>query len=123
MVATRRIIGAKLTDKGILDMIEEVEELRLVNEFLDDEDATRGLVLLRKVIKKPDVPRSEVQEVINELQAIATQCQIKGKFYIVLKPGKSGSDEYKRKHLYLTMQEALESLVAALKYTARPHQF
>jgi hypothetical protein len=47
------------------------------------------------------------------LQAIAAQCQIKGKYYQVYSTGQEAS---KKKNMYYTVAAEIDKLVAALKY-------
>lgn len=104
---------------GTLESIEEVEEFVKINEFMDDEEVKEALQLVRKSIKKPDVPQEKVSEVIYKLQGLATQFQIVASFYKTIGYGAARTEAGYKRNLYASLADSIDKLVAALKYQAR----
>ena len=104
---------------GTLDEIEEVEEFVKIYNFMDDEEVGEALKLVRKSIRKPDVPAEKVSEVIYKVQGLATQFQIIAAFYKTIGYGSAKTEAGYKRNLYSSLADALDKLVAALKYQAR----
>lgn len=104
---------------GTLESIEEVEEFVRIRDFMDDEEVEEALQLVRKSIKKPDVPPEKVSEVIYKIQGLATQFQIIASFYKTIGYGAAKTEAGHKRNLYASLADALDKLVAALKYQAR----
>lgn len=104
---------------SVLELVSKVDEFVAVSEIFDDEDLDSALGSIVKLIMKPDVPPQAAMTLITKLQAISCKLQIQASYYKnVLKPA-PGTIEYKKKNLCFTLSEALNALVAALKYNIR----
>jgi hypothetical protein len=102
----------------MLDKMDNIEEFVKIAEFLDnDQDVIDALQMIRKCIKKPDIPASSVNSNIVKLQGLSSQFRLLGKFYYKL--AERGSETTQKKDMYMTLHAATEDLVAALKYLAR----
>jgi len=107
-----------LTDGNFLDKIDEVEEFVKIAEFLDNRpDVIEALAMIRRMVKKPDVPPASAVVIVAKLQALSSQFRLLGKFYFKL--AEKNSETTKKKEMYLTLHQATEDLVAAVKYLAR----
>lgn len=107
-------------DSGILEQVEQLKELNGMHEFLQDEEFDRFLEIVLKCIRKPDVPASNVESLITELQAISAKFAVYLAFYKNV--GTSEADARKRKDTYYTLRDSCNSLVDALKYVAKARQ-
>jgi len=93
------------------------QELREVTNFLDDQEVDAALAAIANIVIKPHIPGNAAVPLILQLQAISAHCAIKYKYYYTI--GKNGSDERYKKELYLTLRDALDRLVDALKYVIK----
>lgn len=107
-------------DRGILEQVEELRELKAMHEFLQDEEFDRLLEVVIKCLRKPDTLPSNVEQVILELQAISTKFAIYIAFYKNV--GTKNDDARKRKDTYYTLRDATNNLVDAMKYVAKARQ-
>jgi hypothetical protein len=107
------------TDKSILEYISEVDELLEVSKFLEDKQIDEALGLLVKLVQKPDIPGQVATKCIVQLQAISAICAMRASYYKNIVGPKAGTDEYRKKNLYFSLHEALNEVVAAVKYNIR----
>ena len=108
-----------MSDDSILELVSKVDEFMELHNIFNDEDLDSALSTVVKLISKPDIPPQAALVLITKLQAIAVKFHIQASYYKnVLKP-KINSIEYQKKNMYFTMHEALNDLVAALKYNIR----
>lgn len=101
----------------LLTLISEVTEMNDIHSFMGDEALDEALGAIIKLIMKPDVPAGVAPGLIVKLQAIAAKCAIMARYYTSYE--NKGPENVKRKNTYYTMNEALDRLVDALKYSAR----
>jgi hypothetical protein len=94
-----------------IDMINGLSEIA---DFMDDEELTKALVMVSKLILKPDIPLNVATLEIVRLQAIAAKMSFKATWMTNVDKG-----DRAKKNIYYTAAEAINSLVAALKYIIR----
>ena len=91
-----------------------VNGLSEIAEYMDDEELTTALVMIAKLIIKPDVPMNIATVEIVRLQAIAAKMSLKATWMANVDKSDGG-----KKNLYYTAAESINNLVSALKYITR----
>jgi hypothetical protein len=98
-------------EKTTIDMINGLSEIA---DFMNDEELTTALTFIAKLIIKPDIPLNVATVEIVRLQAIAAKMAFKATWMVNVDKG-----DRAKKNIYFTAAEAINELVAALKYIAR----
>lgn len=98
-------------NKTTIDLVNGLAE---INEYVDDDDLTHALVMISKLILKPDIPLSVATMEIVRLQAIAAKMSFRATWMANVDKG-----DRAKKNIYFTAASAINDLVAALKYIAR----
>lgn len=91
-----------------------VNGLAEIADFMDDNELTEALVFIAKLILKPDIPAQVATIEIVRLQAIAAKMAFKATWMVNVDKG-----DRAKKNIYFTAAEAINDLVAALKYIIR----
>lgn len=102
---------------NVIEAVSEITEFNELSEYMQDPDLDAAMELIIKLIAKPDVPASKAPEIITRLQAIAAKLSIMARYYTTFEKGPEAS---KKKNVYYTTAEAIDKLVAAIKYNMRP---
>ena len=106
-------------EKTVVEYISDIDELLEVSNFINSEQVDQALGTIVKIVQKPDIPPQAAAGLIVKLQAISSVCAVQAAYYKNLKPGKAGTEEYKRKNMYYSLHEAINELCQALKYLCR----
>lgn len=104
---------------SILELVSSVTEFNDMHEFMDDESLDEALAIIVKLSMQPDVPPAKALILIVQLQAFSAKFQMLANHYTTLSPGRSGTDNNKKKNVYYSASDTLDKLVSALKYTVR----
>lgn len=102
-----------ITNEQALDLIEDLEEYTQVNTYMDDEDVTKILGYVRRLIAKPDVPAVHAPVLVTQLEALSANFAIMATFHMTIKK------DTKRKNMYYTLRDKTKDLADAVKYLAR----
>jgi len=94
--------------------IEMVNGLSEIAEFMEDDELTEALIMIAKLIIKPDIPLQVATIEIVRLQAIAAKMSFKATWLTNVDKG-----DRAKKNIYYTAATAINDLVAALKYITR----
>lgn len=94
--------------------IEQINDLYKISEYMEDEQLTKSLEFITKLIFKPDIPLNVASVEIVRMQAIAAKMALQASWLTNV----DKSDRAK-KNLYYTTAEELDKIVAALKYLIR----
>lgn len=94
--------------------IDKINGLSEIAEFMQDEELTTALTMVAKLILKPDIPINVATIEIVRLQAIAAKMSFKATWMTNVEKG-----DRAKKNIYYTAAEAVNDLVAALKYITR----
>ena len=94
--------------------LEMVNGLADIADFMEDEELTTALVMIAKLITRPDIPLNVATVEIVRLQAIAAKMSFKATWMTNVDKG-----DRAKKNIYYTAAEAVNNLVAALKYITR----
>lgn len=108
-----------MEDEHPLQTVDRVAEFNAINDFMQDEQVDKALELVVKLITKPEIAAAKAPKVIVLLEALAAKFAILAMYYTQYEKGKAGSEESKRKSTYYTVEEAMHSLSAAVKYSAK----
>ena len=98
-------------NKSTLEMVNGLAEIA---DFMQDEELTQALTMVAKLILKPDIPLNVATLEIVRLQAIAAKMSLKATWMVNVDKG-----DRAKKNIYFTAAEAINDLVAALKYITR----
>jgi hypothetical protein len=94
--------------------IEMVNGLSEIADFMEDDELTEALIMIAKLIIKPDIPLQVATIEIVRLQAIAAKMSFKATWLTNVDKG-----DRAKKNIYYTAATAINDLVAALKYITR----
>lgn len=94
--------------------IEQINGLAEIAEYMQDEELTAALTMVAKLILKPDIPLNVATVEIVRLQAIAAKMSFKATWLTNVDKG-----DRAKKNIYYTAADAINDLVAALKYITR----
>lgn len=105
------MVEQKETNKTTLTMVNGLAEIA---DYMNDDELTEALVFIAKLILKPDIPAQVATIEIVRLQAIAAKMAFKATWMVNVDKG-----DRAKKNIYFTAAEAINDLVAALKYIIR----
>jgi hypothetical protein len=108
-----------MSEDNTLELISTVTEFNDLHEYLMDEGLDEALALVVKLVMKPDVTGFALPALIVKLQAYSARFQVLAVTYSTIKKDRAGTLNNNKKNIYYSMYEALDKLVAALKYSAR----
>lgn len=91
-----------------------VNGLSEIADFMNDEELTQALTFIAKIIVKPEIPLNVATIEIVRLQAISAKMAFKATWMVNVDKG-----DRAKKNIYFTAHEAINDLVAALKYIIR----
>lgn len=94
--------------------IEQINDLYKVSEYMEDDQLTKALEFITKLIFKPDIPLSVASVEIVRMQAIAAKLALQASWLTNV----DKSDRAK-KNLYYTAAAELDKVVASLKYLVK----
>ena len=97
--------------KTTIDMVNGLSEIA---DFMNDEELTQALTFIAKIIVKPEIPLNVATIEIVRLQAISAKMAFKATWMVNVDKG-----DRAKKNIYFTAHEAINDLVAALKYIIR----
>jgi hypothetical protein len=100
-----------VTDKSTL---EEINDLYNIAEYMQDEELTKALEFIAKLILKPDIPLSVASMEIVRMQAIAAKLSLQARWMTNVDKGNTA-----KKNLYYTTAAELDKVVASLKYLVK----
>jgi hypothetical protein len=100
-----------VTDKSTL---EEINDLYNIAEYMHDEELTKALEFIAKLILKPDIPLSVASMEIVRMQAIAAKLALQARWMTNVDKGNTA-----KKNLYYTTAAELDKVVASLKYLVK----
>jgi len=100
----------------LVDAIEK-EWAREVKEYMDDEDLSKTLDLIVKIIAKPNVPPQQVAILCTQLEAYAIKFRLMFVGYMSYKKGTTEANM--KKNHYKELYTGLDRLVDSLKYLVK----
>lgn len=108
-----------MADENPLTQVSEISQAwaELAKEFMEDEEFSKTLDFVIKIIAKPNVPQQQVAGVIVQLQAYAVKFRIQYGAHMSYLKGTDGASA--KKNLYKYLYDGIENLVDALKYLVR----
>jgi hypothetical protein len=108
-----------MEEKNTLELVSLITEFNDLSEYMKDDQLDTALSRVVKLVMKPDIPASAAPRLIVELQALSTKFALLAAYYATIAKGPSGSVNANKKNVYYSTKEAINSLVDALKYSAR----
>lgn len=101
-------------EKTILEYVSDVTELAKISAFMEDPVVDEAMGYVVKLSVKNSVPGQAVAPLVVKLEALAGQCALKAKYYMVW--SKTEKDAGPKKNTYLTLEDALHNLANAIKH-------
>ena len=95
----------------------EKEWAKEVKEYMDDEDFSKTLDLVVKVIAKPNIPQQHVAILCTQLEAYALKFRLMFVGYMSYKKGTTEANM--KKNHYKELYTGLDRLVDSLKYLVK----
>lgn len=92
-------------------MIEKIDDLYQIAEYMDDDELKNALEFIAKVILKPDLPVQVAALELVKLQAIGAKCAMKATYMANV-----DKSDRPRKNMYYTASAEIDKLVSSLKY-------
>lgn len=108
-----------MSDDSVLELVSTVTEFNDLHEYLQDDGLDEALALVVKLVMKPDVVGAALPSLIVKLQAYSARFQILAVTYTTIKKDRAGTVNNNKKNIYYAVYDALDKLVAALKYSTR----
>jgi hypothetical protein len=103
-------------EASTVEILNKVSGFSDISEFMEDKELTNTLVLVAKLIAKPDVNPAAAAQLIVQLQSYSAKFAMLAAWYANVK-----KDDRSKKNIYYSAREAVDKLVDALKYMARSH--
>jgi hypothetical protein len=100
--------------ENTVDILNSITQFNDISEYMQDEELTKVLVVVTKLIANPDVPPAKATLLITQLQAYSSKFAMLAAWYSHVK-----KDDRAKKNMYYTAREAVDKLVDALKYNVR----
>ena len=92
-------------------MLNQIDDLYKIAEYMDDKEIQDALEFVAKVILKPDIPIEVVSRELVKLQAIGAKCAMKATYMANV-----DKSDRPRKNLYYTASAEIDKIVSSLKY-------
>lgn len=108
---------ATITGENLMELLEEIQEISSVSDFMKDENVDQALAQCVKIIAKPDIPPQVASVLIVKLSAMCAVFRVKAKNYMLVE--KDAPNSSQKKNMYLTLADAIQELVNSLKYVTR----
>ena len=105
-----------MTEKPVIELVSELTEFNDIKQYMNDPDLDYALDLIIKLIAKPDVPSTKAPDLIVKMQSLSAKFAMMSRYYTTFEKGGENS---KKKNVYYTAEEAIDKLVAALKYSMK----
>jgi hypothetical protein len=97
-----------------VELLNKVTQFNDISEYMNDEELTKALVIVAKLISNPDLPPAKATLLITQLQSYSAKFAMLAAWYSHVK-----KDDRAKKNMYYAMREAVDKLVDALKYNVR----
>ena len=97
-----------------VELLNKLTSFNDMSEYMNDEEFTKTLTTVAKLIVNPDIPPAKATLLITQLQAYSAKFAMLAAWYSHVK-----KDDRSRKNMYYAMREATDKLVDALKYNVR----
>jgi hypothetical protein len=94
--------------------LEQVGDLYQIAEYMEDEELTKAIEFVAKIILKPDIPLAVISIELVRMQAISAKLALRATWMANV----DKSDRAK-KNMYYTAAEQLNLLCQTLKYSIR----
>lgn len=100
-----------MSDKSTL---EAVDGLYKIADYMNDEELSKALEFIAKLILKPDIPFNIASVEIVRMQAIAAKLALEASWMTNV-----DKSDRSKKNLYYTAAAEIDKVVASLKYLVR----
>jgi hypothetical protein len=105
-----------MTDKTTVELLNDVAGFLDMSEYMSDEEFTKSLALVAKLIANPDIPPAKAQVLLLQLQSYSVKFAMLATWYANVK-----KDDKSRKNMYYSIRDSIDRLCDALKYMTRSY--
>ena len=95
-------------------MLEQINDLYKIADYMDDDELTRALEFVAQVILSKDIPVQNLSVHLVKLQAIGFKMAMQATWLANVDKG-----DRARKNLYYTASEQINNLCQAIKYSLK----
>jgi hypothetical protein len=103
-----------MNEKTTVELLNDVNEFSNMSEYMKDEEFTKTLVLVAKLIANPDIPPAKAQILLLQLQSYSVKFAMLATWYANVK-----KDDKPKKNMYYSIRDSVDRLCDALKYMTR----
>lgn len=103
-----------MSEKTTVDLLNDVAGFTEMTEYMQDEEFTKTLALVAKLIINPDIPPAKAQVLLLQLQSYSLKFGMLATWYANVK-----KDERPKKNMYYSIRDSVDRLCDALKYMTR----
>ena len=97
-----------------VELLNKITSFNEMSEYMQDEEFTKTLTTIAKLIVNPDVPAAKATLLITQLQSQSAKFAMLAAWHAHVK-----KDDRSKKNMYYAIKEATDKLVDALKYNVR----
>lgn len=97
-----------------VELLNKITSFNEMSEYMQDEEFTKTLTIIAKLIVNPDIPAAKATLLITQLQSQSAKFAMLAAWYAHVK-----KDDRSKKNMYYAIKEATDKLVDALKYNVR----
>lgn len=105
-----------MSEKTTVELLNDVDSFSEMTEYMQDEEFTKTLALVAKLIANPDIPPAKAQILLLQLQAYSVKFGMLATWYANVK-----KDDKPKKNMYYSIRDAIDKLCDALKYMTRTY--
>jgi hypothetical protein len=105
-----------VAEKTTVELLNDVAGFSDMSEYMQDEEFTKALTLVAKIIANPDIPPAKAQLLLLQLQSYSVKFGMLATWYANVK-----KDEKPKKNMYYSIRDAIDRLCDALKYMTRTY--
>lgn len=97
-----------------VELLNKITSFNEMSDYMQDEEFTKTLTIIAKLIVNPDIPSAKATLLITQLQSQSAKFAMLAAWYAHVK-----KDDRSKKNMYYAIKEATDKLVDALKYNVR----
>jgi hypothetical protein len=105
-----------MSEKTTVELLNDIVAFSEMSEYMQDEEFTKALALVAKIIANPDIPPAKAQILLLQLQSYSVKFAMLATWYANVK-----KDERPKKNMYYSIRDSVDRLCDALKYMTRSY--
>jgi hypothetical protein len=105
-----------MAERTTVELLNDVAGFSDMSEYMNDEEFTKSLTLVAKLIANPDIPPAKAQVLLLQLQSYSVKFAMLATWYANVK-----KDDKSKKNMYYSIRDSIDRLCDALKYMTRSY--